>query len=253
MDKINIETNRNLKYFMAKGPSVFLYVALALLGVGVLLCVVAGRETGLLMAGILLVLVGLCVMMFASGGKANEVDIDMTCMALTKDLEDAATKKFEVYERSYLRVIKPITIRGYEFSEDPSLLIKKASDNKVRTNLFNGVYMFFTNDNAYIYRRRLSVTDEDVMADDYHKVKYEKLVGAFLEEGEYPYMHGKKEKIYHDFKFVIKTVDGEVLRMSVEEGADVDKAIKDINHIIDIKHKNPEERLATEGGKYSNR
>ncbi len=245
-----MDTKRNLKYFLAKGLSLSLYISLGLLAVGLFLAIVSGHNTTLLMVGILLVLVALCVMIFSSGSKANEVDIDNICMEMTKDLVELATKKFEVYERSYLRMIKPISLSGYEFSDDPSLLTKKASDNKLRSNIFAGVYMFFTNDNAYIYRRRFSVTDESVLADDYHKIPYAKLVAASIDTKDFPYTHGKKDLIYANNMLVITTTEGEVLRLCVEEGADVDKAVADINHLIDIKHKNPEDRLATEGGKY---
>ena len=91
-----METKRNLKYFLEKGIPVLTIVFLALTAVGVILAVFAGRATSLLMIGVLLAVVGLCGLMFASGGKANELDIDAGCMALTKDLEECATKRFEV-------------------------------------------------------------------------------------------------------------------------------------------------------------
>ena len=245
-----METKRNLKYFLSHGPSVFLFVALGLVAVGLVLAFASGRNSGLLMVGVLIVLVGVMVMLFSSGGKANEVDIDMTCMELTKDLEEAATKNFEVYERSYLRMIHPIFLRAYDFAENDKLLVKKASDGKLRSNMFNGVYMFFTNDNMYVFKRHLCVTEDDSVSNDGRKTPYSKLTEAMLEEHPVSYMNGKKEESYTDWYFVVKSTEGEVLRMSVEAGADIDKAVEDINHLFKVKHDNPTDRLATEGGKY---
>ncbi|MBQ3791763.1 MAG: hypothetical protein II797_01540 [Clostridia bacterium] len=247
-----METKRNLKYFTQKGLSVFIYISLGLLLVGVILLIVAGRNTALLMVGILFVLLGFGFLMFSSSGKSNELDIDAACQAMTKDLIELATKRFEVYERSYLRMIHPIEIRAYQFDDSPDLLTKKASDGQLRSNLFSGIYMFFTNDNVYIYQRIFSVTDESYLKDYDHKIPYAKMVGASVEEHPVQFEQGNKTREYKDYKFVITTTEGEVLRMSVAGGADIDKAVADINHVVDVKHKNPTDRLATEGGKYSN-
>lgn len=245
-----METKRNLKFFTSKGISIFVYISIALMAIGVVLCIVSNKSTALLMSGVLIVLVGLCFLMFSSSGKSNELDIDATCQAMTKELIELATKRFDVYERSYLRMIHPIELKAYQFPEKGEYLMKKASDGQLRTNLFAGVYMFFTNDNAYFFKRAFSVTDESVLTDEGFKIPYAKFVDVKLEEHPIEYMAGKKEKTYMDYIFIVTSTEGEVFRMSVTGGADVEKAVKDLNHLIDVKHKNPTDRLATEGGKY---
>ena len=67
-----METKRNLKYFTSKGISPITLIGLALMVVGLVLCF--SHSTRLF--GVLGLVAGLGVMIFAGGGKASGDDIE---------------------------------------------------------------------------------------------------------------------------------------------------------------------------------
>ena len=222
-----METKRNLKYFTAPPISVLMIVGLVVTVASVIIAIV-GSST--LIPGILGAIVGLFILAGASGGKANDTDIEYQARELTKDLGEANMKKFEVYEKNFLKMLKPIDLFGYDFeAKESEFYFKKGQDGTPRTNYFAGANVIFTGEKVYIYKKRLSLTDEENNHDEAVSYKYNELDRAELEEKTYNSPKG--DFTYYIFRIVTK--DGtNALEMCIDYGADSDKAIDNINRAI---------------------
>ena len=141
-------------------------------------------------------------------------------------------------------MIRPVTLNGFQY-DSADLLARKGADGRHRSNIFSSAIMLFTNEKMYFYKRTFSLVKDDEIKNDATVVYYLKLDRAFIEEGEYSYIRGNKQYNVHTYQFVVVDVDGnEVFRMFVDYGADVDKAVDDINHVFAARKKALEERAA---------
>lgn len=238
-----METKRNLKYFTSKGvnPLVLVGVALLLVGIGFVVFASRGMFT-LRIIGVVLAVFGLGVIIFVSGGIASGDDIEYACGEKMRDMTEEGMKRFELFEKS-LKFLQPVTIRGYEFTDD--VYYKKGSDGKNRTSIFSAAILFFTGDKLYIHRRRFSFIDDTLDETLGGSYRYADLDHAEVQEHKFERMVGKRNIHFTDYHFVILDKAGEsVLDMSVEYGADTDKLCSDMNRIIDIRTKAYEEKLA---------
>lgn len=237
-----MEIKRNLKYFTVVGLSVVLIIGLVVLALGVVGAMI-NQFRGI---GIALIVLGLGIVVFGSGGKADDSDIDYACLQTIKELEEDAEKKFEIYERNFLKMIRPVHLKGFQFPEaQENFYCRKGADGKHRSNLFEGTCILFTNEKMYIYNRRCSVISEDDPENTATIVYYTKLDRVFIEEGEYTYIHGNKQYKLKTYQFVVVDLEGnEVLRTFIDYGADADKAVDDINHVFDVRKKAAAERAA---------
>lgn len=185
------------------------------------------------------------MLVFSSGGKANDTDVDYACHEATKDIEESAEKKFEVFERSFLKMIRPVELRGFQFPEDRDVLCRKGADGRQRSNLFAASVMLFTKEKMHFYKRSVSLTEGGEPQNDTTIMYYTKLGKAFLEEGDYKYIRGNRQYNVHTYQFVVTDAEGnDVYRMFVDYGADTDKAVSEINHVFEVRKKALEERAA---------
>ena len=127
-----METKRNLKYFTAPPINIILLIGWAIVLVG---AVLTGLFPATRVPGLITVIVGFIIVIISSGGKANDTDIDYQIAERIKNLQERSEKKFEVYEKSFLKMLKPIDLRGYdvEAKEEP-LYYTRGKDGKHRTN-----------------------------------------------------------------------------------------------------------------------
>ncbi len=233
-----METKRNLKYFTSRGPSPLMYVAFAVMIVGLVLAFVRGTR----FVGIILIVVGIGLLIFASGGKASGDDIEYQVGEKMKGMAERGMIRFELFEKS-LKFLQPLTLRGYEFTDD--VYYKKGSDGKNRTSMFSAAVLFFTGDKLHIHRRRFSFIDDTIDEELGGTYRYIELDHAEVREQRFERQIGKRNVHFTDYHFVLVGKDGtDVLDMSVDYGADIDKACDDINRIIDIRTKAYYEKLA---------
>ena len=226
-----METKRNLKYFTSKGISPMTLIGLALMVIGLVLCF--SHSTRLF--GVLGLVAGLGVMIFAGGGKASGDDIEYQVGEKMKDMRERGMIRFELFEKS-LKFLEPMTFRGYQFDEN--VYYKKGSDGKNRTSEFNAVMLFFTADKMHIHQRHFSFIDDMIDEELGGTFRYVDLDHAEVRDPMFERDLGKRVVKFRDYHFVIVGKDGsDVLDVSVEYGADVDKACDDINRIIDIRSK----------------
>ena len=234
-----METKRNLKYFTSKGVSPLTIVAIVLLVVG-LVCCAMGRF--MMMTGIILIVVAIGVMIFAGSGKASGDDIEYQVGEKMRDMHEYGMKRFELFEKS-LKFLQPQTIRGYEFNDE--VYYKKGSDGKNRTSVYNAAILFFTGDKMHIHHKRFSFVDDTVDEELGGTYRYVDLDHAEVRDPMFERDLGKRIVKFRDYHFVLVGKDGkDVLDMSVEYGADIDKLCDDVNRIIEIRTKAFEEKMA---------
>ncbi len=225
-----METKRNLKYYIAPPISIVTIIGLVIIAVS--LFFVFNEKYR--MPGILVMIVGLGVTLFSSGGKSNDTDIEFQARALTSDLAESNMKKYEVYEKNFLKMLKPVDLAGYDFEATESeFYYRKGSDGTPRTNYFKAYNLIFTGEKVYIYGRRLSLTDESINETLTSSYKYTELDHAEIEEKIFTSPKGDKVT-YHVFRILAK--DGNaIIDTCIDYGADSDKAVDNINRAIDVR------------------
>ncbi len=231
-----METKRNQKYFAAKGINPVLIVGLAIALLGVIL--LFGGNTRPI--GIVIILVGIAVAVFGSGAKAGEYDIDNQIYGVTKEMPEQAMIKYEVYERHFLTIIKPVFLKGYDFSP-ADIYCKKGSDHVYRTNMYNAAQLYFTKTKIYVYGKHITLTDasEEANYEFGGAYPFEDVEKAYIEEKKFN-AQGREISVYY---FGLKLKSGEdAFKFTVEYGADIDKAADDINHTIEKMTEKAEER-----------
>ncbi len=234
-----METKRNLKYFTSKGISPATLVGWILIVAGVILAMIS-RSTRF--PGIIGMVVGVGVLIFASSGKASGDDIEYQVGEKMRNMIERGMIRFELFEKS-LKFLQPLVLRGYEFNDE--VYYKKGSDGKNRTSMFSAAVLFFTGERINIHHRHFSFIDDQIDEELGGSYKYIDLDHAEVQSVPFERLVGNRLYKFTDYHFVLFGKDGkEVFNISVDYGADIDKACSDINRIIDIRTKAHYEKLA---------
>lgn len=233
--RVVMETKRNLKYFTAPPISIPSLIGWIVIIVGLIMLGVRYLR----LYGIVVAIVGALVVALTSGGKSTDSDIDFQIAERIKNLQELSEKKFEVYEKSFLKMLKPINLNGYDFdAKETPLYYKKGKDGVDRTNYFTGVNLIFTSEKMFVYGRRFSMTDETIDSEIAAQFTFNELDHAEIEEKVYEYQ--KKDRTvqvkYYVFK-IIKTDGGKALELCVTYGADIDKYCDQISRAIVTRQK----------------
>ncbi len=231
-----METKRNLKYYTSPLISVPSLIGWGIVALGVLLYIIT---VDLWLIGIFVAIAGVLVVAVASGGKSTDSDIEYQISERIKNLQEKSEKKFEVYEKSFLKMLKPIDLRGYDFeASDEPFYYRKGQDGVHRTNYFKGVNIIFTSEKMYIYLRRFSLIDEAIDAEEATTYHYKELDKAEVVEKEYTYeQKGRKVTVKYYVFNIYKTDGTPVLSLCVDYGADIDKYAELISRAIVTRQK----------------
>ncbi|MCR5681175.1 MAG: hypothetical protein K6G29_01890 [Clostridiales bacterium] len=236
-----METKRNLKYFTAPPFNVGTIIGLVVAVLGLLYWIIFGGRRGgaNTLVGVLLAIVGVAIMIFSSGGKSNDSDIDYQISERIKNLQELNEKKHEVFEKSFLKQRKPITLRGYDFeAKEEPFYYKKGADGINRTNYFIGANLIFTSEKVYLLGRRFSLLDETIDEELNGQWFYNELDKATVEEKEYEYKKGDRTLKAKYSVFQILKQDGDpILKMCVDQGADIDTYTDQITRVIATRQK----------------
>lgn len=222
-----METKRNLKYFTTKGLSPLSIVGLVLIVAGIIIAAGIIRDMG-----VMLVLIGIGCLVFSASATAKETDIDYQVSEKIKDLEEQAMIKYEVYEKDFLTIVNPAKLFGYDYIGE-GVHFKHGGDGKNRTSVYNGIQIFYTEDKLYIHGRRFSLINDLDDTEFGGSFSYLDLDHAEYESREMPLPKDRKVT-YQVFKIVDNNGKA-VCEVSVSYGADVDKTIEEINHVIRLK------------------
>ncbi len=231
-----METKRNLKYFTAPPISIPGIIGWIVAIIGII-CVAAIRY--LMVLGIVIAIIGFAIVVFSSGGKSNDTDLEYQISERIKNLQERSEKKFEVYEKSFLKMLKPIDLRGYDFlAKEEPFYYRKGADGVNRTNYFMGCNLIFTSEKMYVFGRRFSLTDESIDADITGAYYFTELDKAEIEEKVYEYKRGDRTVQVKYYIFRILKNDGTpALEMTVDYGADIDKYADQISRAIVTRQK----------------
>ncbi len=222
-----METKRNTKYFTIKGLSPLAIVGAVFCVLGLIVSIGINGDMGML-----LILIGVGCFVFAASGTAKETDIDFQVSEKIKDLDERAMIKYEVYEKDFLTIVNPAKLYGYDYVSE-GVYFKHGGDGKNRTSSYNGIQLFYTEDKLYIHGRRFSLIDDTEDNEFGGVYDYLSLSHADYEEREM--LLPKDRKVtYHVFK-ILDNNGKAVVEVSVSYGADVDKTIDEINHVINLK------------------
>ncbi len=229
-----METKRNIKYFTAPPVSVVAIIGWVITVISV---IIIASARWMMLYGVIGAIVGLAVVVFSSGGKANDTDIEYQAAEKIKNLQERSEKKNEVYEKHFLKMLKPIDLKGYDFeAKEEPFYYKKGADGKHRTNYYVGCNLIFTSEKMYIFGRRFSLTDELIDQEIVGTYFYNELDKAELEEKTYEKKVGDRVQKAPVYIFKILKKDGtEALRMCVEYGSDIDKYIEQITRAISVR------------------
>ena len=231
-----METKRNLKYFTAPPFNAGTIVGLVLIVFGVIYAATFRRQS---FFGILIAIVGFAVMIFSSGGKSSDSDIDFQIAERVKNLQEQNEKRHEVYEKSFLKQRKPIELKGYDYEpKESEFYFKKGQDGIGRTNIYQAVNIIFTSEKIFLLGRRFSILDESIDEEIEGQYFYNELSRATVEEKEYDYKkgdHNMKAK-YSVFQ-ILGADEKPILRMCVDTGADIDTYTDQITRVIATRQK----------------
>jgi len=230
-----METKRNFKYFTAPPVSIPSLIGWAITLVGVIMLMIRYLR----MVGIIVTILGVAVVVFASGGMSNDTDLEYQISERIKNLQERSEKKFEVYEKSFLKMLKPINLRGYDFdAKEEPFYYKKGKDGVNRTNYFMGCNLIFTNEKMFVFGRRFSLIDESIDGDVAASYFFTELDRAEVVEKVYKYKKGDRDVEVKYYVFTIYKNDGTpALSMCVDYGADIDKYAEQISRAIVTRQK----------------
>ena len=230
-----METKRNIKYFTAPPVSIPALIGWVIVVIGVICMTMRWMR----IAGIIMAIVGFAVVVFTSGGKSTDTDLEFQISERIKNLQERSEKKFEVYEKNFLKMLKPVNLRGYDFlAKEEPFYFKKGADGVNRTNYFAGCNLIFTSEKMFVFGRRFSLTDETIDADFMASYFFTELSKAELEERVYEAKKGDRtiEVKYYIFR-ILKADGTNALEMTVDYGADIDKYADMISRAIVTRQK----------------
>lgn len=232
-----METKRNLKYFTQNPLNTVSIVGAILAFIGVITAALFfdSEFRWVSFVGIGVMVVGLVMLYIVLGGRTSPSDLDYQIYERVKYLDETAQKRLEVYESHFSKVIKPVTIKGYDYNTTENIYFKKGSDNKNRTNIYNTAVLYFTKDKMHIYGKHFSLTDDLFDREIMGHYKFVDIDRAEVVDSEVAFAEGKYTRriTVHTFR-VLKNNGDVVLSMSVDYGADIDKAVADINRVISV-------------------
>lgn len=155
--------NRNAKYFrpVSYRPG----VALGLLG---LVLLVSGSST-LLVIGLLLFGTGALLIFRQTSGRPSDEEIDSQVHLVVMQMRDQALLKLGL-DLEEVQLIDPIFLGGYFIaSQGTPSRVKKGKDGRIRTSNFEGVAIFFGEQelHSYKYQMCLIAAESDEYTDVY--------------------------------------------------------------------------------------
>jgi len=236
-----METKRNLKYFTAPAISVISIIGWVIVAFGVFF-----MASARIFGGLVITVVGIGFIVVVSGGKSTDTDLEFQISERIKDLQEQSEKKHEVYEKHFLKLLRPINLRGYDFlATETPFYYRKGQDGVERTNYFIGANLIFTNEKMVVYSRRFSLLDESIDSYSSGVFYFNELDKAEVEEKIYEYKKGDKDmkSKYYIFK-ILKTDGTSAVEMCVDYGADIDKYEEQITRVIFTRKRELEKRAA---------
>jgi|GEM_PF-984362 hypothetical protein len=234
-----MEYKKNYKYFYANW--IFVIVGCVVGGFGLFMTILTELHSNYFI-GLLIVGAGIAVFSFA--GKLRDSDIDEQVKNVRNKVCDQALKEFGFTERQ-LKTITSQDFGEFEFPEGETLHVKRGSDGKFRSSVYNAWSVSTGRDDLYFYTHRVSLTEEKESTSK-KTISLDNYSGISIGEHAYTHTSGKgnsqtsktpKTVEVKYFTFDVKTLDGEIYSLPVHPDIIADEFIKKTDHIVDLRRK----------------
>lgn len=147
-----MDFQRNRKYFEAPsftGPIWMIIIGAILFFVGILLS--GGVKVVFIILGLGFIGGGIAIIVTKSNGKVSDQEYDSSVASVLNDMQGRALNRLGV-DISEVNEIEPITIDGYRYKG--ANFAKKGLDNLWRTNKYEYVILFFSQNEVHCYTYR---------------------------------------------------------------------------------------------------
>ena len=207
---------------------------------GVIFAIVV-RRMGLYF-GFVIVITGLCVMIFSRDSRPSDEDVDGAVAKKIKDIDDTARQEIDVREK-LIKAFPPVVFSDFDYSGyelDPgNFAVQRGRDGKYRTNRYSAAEIMFAQEKLHIFMYKICLTEEKEETKCLSE-RYVDLKEARIDRRTRSFVmySGKNERrVELEFEtIVIENNAGEVIfEMPVHDGADVDRTVETVNRLIDSK------------------
>lgn len=218
----------NLKYFNANGMIV--PIGYALIIIGVLMFGLAAIDIfwGGFFFGVIFAVAGAIMVVFTTGAKSSDTDMDEQSRKHSDKLDIAAIEKFGIEDRN-LKPFQPYQFSNYDFRNTDGLLVKKGGDGKYRSSRYAKTAILFTLDQMHIYEVCFSMIDSeggDVI--NTYEFEYEDIEVLDVLTREYKTTI-KDKPVTASYELLhFKLADGKEYEFSVHSDSEIDSLITNI-------------------------
>lgn len=224
-----MDYSRNQKYFAGlsrKGP-----IGLIVIGCFFFLAGISA-SVGAVLIGLLLMAAGVAYIVLKKKGIPTDEEYDAAVIAQLDGLKDKALSKLGVDEDE-VKEIAPIMLGGYDFNHFTT--VKLGKDNQWRTNRYEAIYLFFSQNEVHCYSYNFYTTEEkrSEATDVYF---YQDIVSASTTSATARLQDDKgveKDVEYESFK--LTTAGGTTLTVSMRDAEETQRSINAMRQLLRAK------------------
>jgi hypothetical protein len=224
-----IDYKSNAKYFrqISYKPGVILIV------VGALMLVTG--SAGPIILGLLLAGAGAYLIYRQVADRPSDEDIESQISSIHSELYKRALKALGLDEEE-VKLIDPIVLSGYYF--DPlgaGWQAKKGKDGNFRSSNYEGVAIFFAEQELHSYKYQLSLTTENDSREETDVYFYRDVVSVATASRSIPVpvLGEKTRQVVNQEEFRLTTSGGTVIKCSVNTSGDsLSRDIQGARHLI---------------------
>jgi hypothetical protein len=217
---MQIDYARNKKYF-TQGSLKRPIIAVAVGGL-LFLAGISGNSGGLAFFGFLIAAAGGVRIYFLLNGPKDQ-DIDRDALETVADLQNRALSKLQL-DPDQVRLIDPVIANGYFFRTiGDSVLIKVGKDKLIRTSNYEGVVVFFSEQQLHAYKFQFSLVNPDEFRESTDEYFYRDVVSVATRSETY------KAKLINGES---KQVSWEEFRLTTSGGTSIESSIRDQSSVI---------------------
>ena len=219
-----MDYSRNQKYFskMRWGLPIVLIV------IGV---IILSGSTGVLY-GILLIAGGVAYIVLKTKGMPTDQEYDSAVQRQLDGLKSKALSKLGIDEDE-VKEIEPIVLGGYDF--DHFNLCKLGKDNIWRTNRYEVIYLFFSQNEVHCYSYEFCTTEEK-KTESTDVYFYQDIVSASTASSVVKLTDDKgAQKDYEYESFKLTTAGGTTLNVSMRDADEAQRSINAMRQLLRAK------------------
>jgi hypothetical protein len=227
---MEIDYARNKKYFTQgtlKNPVIAVGVGILLLVLGM-----SNGSAGLIALGILVAAGGGVWIYFVSKGPSDQ-DIDREALGAVGDLRKRALSKLGL-DADQVGLIKPVIANGYFYKTiGDDVLIKIGKDKKIRASNYEGVVVFFSEQQLHAYKFQFSLVDADEFRESTDEYFYRDVVSVSTSSESFKaqLISGERKQVNWE-EFKLTTSGGTSITSAIKDQSSVSKSIAGARNLI---------------------